>query len=79
MSILLLGLAIFLGVHMLTTLRPARAAAIGRLGEGPYKGLYSLASAVGLVLIVWGFGRYRAGSYIAVWDPPMMLLPSPGA
>lgn len=75
MSILILGLAVFLGVHMLTTLRPARAAVIGRLGEGSYKGLYSLASAVGLVLIVWGFGRYRSGGYIQLWDPPMALWP----
>ena len=75
MSILLLGLAIFLGVHMLTTLRPARAAAIGRLGEGPYKGLYSLAWPLAPVLLAWAFARYRPGAHIPVWDPPMMLLP----
>ena len=54
MTLLVLGLALFLGVHTLTTLRPARAGLIGRLGEGPYKGLYSLVSAAGLVLIVVG-------------------------
>ena len=46
---------------------------IGRLGEGPYKGLYSLVSAVGLVLIVWGFSRYRSAGYIQVWNPPFAL------
>ena len=75
MTLLVLGLVLFLGIHTLTTLRPARAAVIGRLGDGPYKGLYSLVSAAGLVLIVVGFGRYRAQGYIPVWDPPLGLKP----
>ncbi|MDF2117165.1 NnrU family protein [Roseiarcaceae bacterium H3SJ34-1] len=70
MAILIAGLVIFLGVHTLTTLRETRAGLISRLGEGPYKGLYSLVAAVGLGLIVWGFGTYRSGGYIPVWDPP---------
>src|SRR4029453_387243 len=73
MSLLILGLVLFLGIHVLTTLREPRAALIGRLGEGPYKGLYSLVAAVGLVLIVWGFGRYRSGGYIQVWNPPFAI------
>lgn len=73
MGILVLGLVLFLGIHIFTTLRGARAAAISRLGEGPYKGLYSLAAAVGLVLIVWGFSRYRADGYIQIWNPPFAI------
>ena len=73
MTMLIAGLVLFLGVHTLTTLREQRAALIGGLGEGRYKGLYSLAAAAGLVLIVWGFGRYRDGGYIPVWDPPFGL------
>ena len=64
MGMLILGLVLFLGIHVFTTLRGARAATIGRLGDGPYKGLYSLVAAVGLVLIVWGF---------QVWNPPFSL------
>jgi uncharacterized membrane protein len=75
MTILIAGLVLFLGIHTLTTLREPRAAIIGRLGEGPYKGLYSLAAAVGLILIVWGFGRYRGDGYMPVWDPPSWLHP----
>jgi uncharacterized membrane protein len=71
MLILILGLVIFLGTHVFTMRREARAAAIARLGEGPYKGLYSLVSFVGLVLIVWGFGRYRAHDWIDIWYPPV--------
>lgn len=73
MAMLIAGLVLFLGIHTLTTLREPRAALIGRIGEGPYKGLFSLVAAAGLVLIVWGFGRYRADGYIPVWDPPFAL------
>jgi uncharacterized membrane protein len=73
MAILILGLVLFLGIHTLTTMRATRMAVIGRVGEGPYKGLYSLISAVGLVLIVWGFSRYRSAGYIQVWNPPFAI------
>lgn len=73
MALLILGLILFLGVHTFTTLRGARAAVIGRLGEGGYKGLYSLISAAGLVLIFVGFGQYRSAGYIQVWNPPFSL------
>lgn len=75
MLLLIIGLVLFLGAHMLTTARGARAALMARFGEGAYKGLYSIVSAVGLVLIVWGFGHYRSSGYIPVWDPPSGLLP----
>jgi uncharacterized membrane protein len=75
MTFLISGLVLFLGVHALTTARDTRAALVARLGDGAYKGLYSLVSAIGLVLIVWGFGRYRSAGYIPVWDPPAWLWP----
>jgi len=75
MALLVVGLVLFLGVHTLTAVRGTRAAVIGSLGEGPYKGLYSLVSAAGLVLVVWGFARYRSDGYIPVWDPPAALHP----
>lgn len=75
MALLILGLALFLGVHTFTSLRMARAGVIARLGEGPYKGLYSLLAAGGLGLIVLGFARYRTDGYVVVWDPPSALLP----
>src|SRR3954465_15922182 len=71
MLILILGLVIFLGTHVFTMRRGARAAAIAPLGEGPYKAVYSLVSLLGRVLIVWGFGRYRAYEWIDVWYPPV--------
>lgn len=70
MAILLLGLVVFLSAHTFTTLREPRARIVDRLGENGYKAAYSLVSLVGLVLIVWGFGEYRAGGMIPVWSPP---------
>jgi uncharacterized membrane protein len=55
MTLLVLGLAIFLGIHLLPALPPARLALVGRWGEQRYKGLFSLASAIGLALIVAGY------------------------
>jgi uncharacterized membrane protein len=71
LAILVLGLAVFIGAHVFVTRREARAAAIARLGEGPYKGLFSLVSLIGIILIVWSFARYRAAGYIDVWSPPV--------
>jgi uncharacterized membrane protein len=71
MTILILGLIVFIGAHSFTMAREQRARAIARLGEGPYKGLYSLVSLIGLVLIGWGYGDYRDAGYIQVWDPPV--------
>jgi uncharacterized membrane protein len=70
---LLLGLTLFFVPHVFTTRRQPRLEAIGRYGEGTYKGLYTLLSVAGLALIVWGFGYYRSQGYIQVWDPPRWL------
>lgn len=70
MLILIVGIVIFLGAHTFTTLREARAGARSSLGEGAYKGLHSLVSILGFVLIVWGFHRYRAEGWVQVWYPP---------
>src|SRR3954447_23477237 len=71
MTLLILGLILFLGTHAFTMARGPRARLRERLGEGPYKGLYSLLSLRGIVLIAVGYGRYRAAGYIPVWDPPV--------
>jgi uncharacterized membrane protein len=68
--VMILGLLLFLGVHTFTTQRDVRARAIGAIGEGGYKAGYSLASLLGLVLIVWGFAHYRATGMWQVWTPP---------
>jgi len=56
MMLFIAGLIIFLGVHGFAAFaRDARQALIGKIGEGPYKGLYSLAALAGFVLIIVGW------------------------
>jgi uncharacterized membrane protein len=66
----ILGLVIFLGAHVFVTMRDRRAALINTLGFGPYRGLFSLVSIVGIVLLGYGFAQYRAAGPIMVWYPP---------
>lgn len=73
MFLLILGIVIFLGVHTLTTLRETRTGMIENYGASGYKAAYSIASLLGLVLIVYGFGTYRAAGYIPVWSPPFAM------
>ena len=70
LSIMILGLAVFIGAHVFITLRPMRAAVIARIGEWPYKGLIAVVSLIGLLLIGYGFASYRAAGFIEVWQPP---------
>lgn len=67
---LILGLVIFLGVHSVRVFAQTwRAAVRQRLGANAYKGLYAVASVVGLVLIVWGYSVARM--------QPVLLWPTP--
>jgi len=70
LAVEILGLAIFLGAHVFVTMRDRRAALVASLGEWPYRGLFSLVSIVGIVLIAYGFGSYRAAGLIVLWNPP---------
>jgi uncharacterized membrane protein len=70
MAILVLGLVLFIAAHVFVTLRGPRAAVIARIGVWPYKGVMALVSAVGIILIGYGFGQYRATGWIDVWSPP---------
>lgn len=71
--VMILGLALFLGIHLFITKREARAELIARVGESVYKIGFALVSALGLALIVWGFADYRATGWINVWTPPLAM------
>jgi len=70
LAIEILGLVVFLGAHVFVSMRNERDALISRIGRGPYLGLFTLVSIVGIVLIGFGFARYRATGLIPVWYPP---------
>ena len=70
MTYLILGLVIFLGVHSVRIVAEGwRAQTMARVGEGAYKGIYSLLSLLGFGLIIWGFGVARE-TPVMVWMPP---------
>jgi len=68
--LLVLGLILFLGSHLFVTMRPQRAAVVKRLGEWPYKGLFSVVSIAGLVLMGRGFGLYALSGPPVLWTAP---------
>ena len=70
MLMLIAGLVIFLGVHSVRVFGEGwRTQTRARLGENAYKGLYSVLSIVGFVLIVWGFGVARLETTV-LWATP---------
>ena len=71
MSILAIGLIVFLGVHSVRIFAEGwRSARIQAMGPGAWKGAYAAVSLVGFVLIVWGYGQRRAMP-IDLWHPPL--------
>lgn len=73
MILLILGLVLFLGVHSVRIVADQwRTQFITDRGELLYKGLYSLLSLLGLVLIVLGYSDTRLNA-VFVWTPPIAL------
>lgn len=73
MLVLILGLIVFLGVHTVRIVAPEwRARRIAAMGEGAWKGIYSLVSLAGVILVVWGFGMARSETGV-LYDPPLWL------
>ncbi|MGP9811104.1 NnrU family protein [Rhodopseudomonas sp. NSM] len=70
LAMMILGLALFIGVHVVTTQRDLRARLIGIGGEAVYKLGYAVLAILGIVLISFGFGAYRADGLIELWYPP---------
>jgi uncharacterized membrane protein len=67
MTLLIIGIVVFLGIHLLPTVPGLRRSIAARLGENGYKGLFSLLSIAGFVLLVYGFAK---APVVQVWSPP---------
>jgi len=71
MTWLILGLLIFLGAHSVRIVAdPWRGARIAAMGLNGWKGIISVVSLVGFVLIVWGYGVARAAP-VPLYAPPV--------
>ena len=71
MSLLILGLILFLGIHSIRIfadgLRSRQVEKFGLLG---WKAIYSIIALLGFVLIIYGYGEARLAP-VVVWTPPV--------
>lgn len=73
MTVMILGLLIFLGVHSVRIVADDwRTAQIERMGELPWKAVYSVVAIIGLAVAIWGYGQMRLDP-TWVWHPPLGL------
>ena len=73
MTLLIVGLALFLGIHSVSIFAPAwRDAQVAQRGEKPWKGIYSIVSLVGFVLLIYGYGLARQ-SPVVLYSPPTAM------
>ncbi len=68
MTWLVLGLVIFLGTHSVRIFADSwRGARIAAMGLNAWKGVYSVVSIIGFVLLVWGYGVARGTPVVLVF------------
>lgn len=68
MTLMILGILLWSAGHLFPILAPdARARAVLKLGEGPYKGAFSAVALIAVVLMVIG---YRQADFVNLWFPP---------
>jgi uncharacterized membrane protein len=71
MTLLILGLILFLGPHSVRIFAEGwRSKRVAAMGLNPYKGVYSLVAIVGFVLIIYGYGQARMNP-VVLYTPPL--------
>lgn len=72
MTMLILGLVLFLSVHSVRIVADDwRSSVRARIGENGWKGLFSVLSLLGFVLICYGYGLARQQPVVLWATPPM--------
>ena len=73
MMLLIVGLILFLGLHLLPTATDVRAGLIARFGAGAYKAGFSILSLIGFAVIVMGYHKMQLhpGKNPVLWNPPL--------
>jgi uncharacterized membrane protein len=73
MLTLLVGLFLFLGIHSTRIFADDwRTATVAKIGPLPWKGLYSVLSLLGFVVLVWGF-RMAKQDTLVLWSSPAWM------
>lgn len=74
MGMLILGLVLFIGMHMVRIVAPGlRDTGIAKLGNPGWKILYAVVSFAGIYLMAKGYGAYRAEGPAILYNPPLWL------
>lgn len=69
MALFIAGLILFLGIHLLPAAPGLRSPLVAAWGDRPYRGLFSLVSLAGLVLIIVGYGMAQRGPQLFAASP----------
>ncbi len=70
MSLLIIGLVLFLGIHSIAIFSPAgRDALAAKMGELPWKAIYAIVAIIGFILIIKGYAAARLDP-VMIWQPP---------
>ncbi len=70
MSILVVGLIIFFAVHSVSIVNEGwRDRMLASIGEGPWKGIYSVVATIGFILMIWGYGLARQETAVLFLAP----------
>lgn len=69
MTLFLIGLVLFLGIHSVAIVAPAWRDAQAAHNPGAWKGIYAVVSIAGFALLIYGYGLARQ-SPVVVWTPP---------
>lgn len=75
MAVLIVGLILFLGVHLLPTAPDVRDSMRERLGPNAYKAVFSILSLIGFAIIVLGYHKMQVqtGKNPVLWTPPEFM------
>jgi uncharacterized membrane protein len=73
LTTLILGLALFLGVHSISIVAPDwRDRTAARMGARKWQAMFGLVATAGLILVVWGYALARQDPVI-LYVPPVWL------
>lgn len=68
MFLLVFGVLIFVGIHLVPTFSSLRQSLVDRLGSGGYRGMFAAAAFLGLVLMIVG---KATADFVPLWEPPV--------
>ncbi|MEM7466254.1 MAG: NnrU family protein [Pseudomonadota bacterium] len=70
MLLLIVGIVLFIGIHSISIINEGfRDSLSAKLGDGPWKGLYSVISLIGFVLLIYGYGEARQNPTVLYNSP----------